>query len=595
MPMSVESAQVFSRGQSGLVDPSLLRAGLASRLYNVDIRNGLARTRNALGQETLPVQGRFQGAFEYRLNQKDYLVVVVAGQVWLRLSQTGAWTKVGEFPTTDFHQAYFTQADRFGIVQNGITAPVENWPVIFHGETPVDNLESRYLDGSGFKQVKNWPVANGGPDTVRVPIGTAMAYGHGRLFVAVDRYYDDGAASGMNQEWKRKLGRIHWSAGNVIQSGLPEEVLVFTEQYIIANGGPALSLPAEMGFITSMGFLRNSESGTGLGAMIVFAQRGACAFAVNLPRASWIRSPDARLGQVLFTSSGSASPWGLAAVNSDLVYYGERGLRTLKYSASNETSTGGLASVSLSPEVSNFTRLTDPALHEPYVTMAYVDNYLFFTGVGVGLPTGDVAFKAVMPWDLASFQVSGEPPSRVFSGAWCGQLVHAVVADRAAAAPAAVYRTSADSPLYFGSYTESSAGVPAAVWTASLMFDAAVNRKKVKHIDVSLDQVDGPLGVRAMWQWDGAGEWYTTQVRKFTGTGSTGMVRIPGLGDAGGSGFQCQFRLEWTGAARLRLAVFTANVLDVFSGDGSLCKEVVLDNIADDNSFVCPGSLLTET
>lgn len=567
-----EAIQTVVRGQNGLLDPAALNPQFMSRLFNVDIRDGLARTRPSVDGRAAPVQGRFQGLFEYRLEGVNYWVLVVAGQVWVLNTATDAWTKVGQFPTIDFDRAYFVQADRYGIVQNGIYSPTENWPIIFHGVTPVDNLETEYMSGNSLVKVKDFTGNAAGPRSIRVPIGKSMAFGHGRLFVAVERYYDDGAASQLAQGWRENLGLRFWMAGNILQSHNIQSILVFSDMYFLSEG-LAFSLPTEMGFITSMAFMRNAESGTGLGALIIFARRGAAAFAVNMQRKSWL-SPG--FGQILFTSSGTNSPWAVAQVNSDLVYYGDRGLRTLKYSASNEAGTGGLASVGLSPEVTNFTQFTDPVAHGPFVSFAHADNYLFFTAGGFALADGSVAFSAVLPWDLASFQVSGEPPNRVFSGAWGGDMVvHAVATWRGEPERAGVmYRETETGPLRYGPLRLKPATFTSAVVTAAYAFKEAIRRKRVKQVDAIFDEVTGPLTVWFRWRYDG-GEWEESEQRTFSGTNSTtGMFRIPVAVDDT-SGFLVQFSIEWRGHARLKLAVMSVAFDAAFSG-GVECDTVQL-------------------
>lgn len=585
MADQVEALAALTRGQNGRMDPTMLSPEFASRLYNVKIRDGLARTRPSFDGEELPTQGRFQGAFEYRLEGKDYWVVVVSGQVWLYNTGTATWTYVDTFPTTDFDQAYFVQADQYGIVQNGIYDPVENWPIIFHDTVLVDNLETQYLSGASLVAVKDFTGNAGGPSAIRVPIGTAMAFGHGRLYVAVDRYYDDGAASGLPPEWKENLGLRFWVAGDILQLGNVQSILVFTEGYDL-NKGLAFSLPAEMGFITSMAFLRNAETGTGLGALVIFARRGASAFAVNTSRnTSWYSEG---FGQVLFTTNGSRSPWAVTQVNSDLVYYGDGGLRSLSYSYKQSKS--GLASTPLSPEVYNFTRFTNEISHAPFVTCVNVNNYILFTAGGVELDDGSVGFNGVLPWDLANFQVSGESVPPVYVGAWCGKVYHAVVADRTNNAAAVIYRDSVSGNLKYGTFLGSGdEDFVCSVRTAAYVFNAPLNRKKVSHADALFDRVNGTLQIWFKWRYNGDGPWYTSEIRSFSGSGgSTSYFRIP-AGEAEDAGFIVQFALEWKGDARLKTALFTAAVTDRFYTDENLCSVGVLGTGSDDEAdFGCP-------
>jgi len=571
-----ETFQTVARGQNGQLDALLVPKDQASRLYNVVVRNGLAETRPPFSGSALPVDGRFQGAFAYELEGNLRWICVVSGQVWVYSHASDAWTLAHTFPTTDFAQAHFVQAGRYAIVQNGVFEPVENWPLVLLGETPVDNLEVEYLSGNSLVKVKDFPEADGGPQVVRIPIGTAMAFGQGRLFVAVERYWDHGLA-GSVRGWQTGRGLRNIVAGDDERGDDPDRFLVFTENDVLAGGG-ALSLPSENGFITSMTFFRNTATGTGLGELVVLSRRGSCVFAVSVSRQQgWGQDG---FGQQLFQSSGSASPWALVPVNSDLAYYGSGGLRTIRYTASNETAAGGVASVPISPEVLNFTDFTLPE-HEPYVTMAHSDNYIFATAGGSALPDGSVAFRSVLPWDLANFQVSGSAPGRVFAGAWTGPLFHAVLR-----APdggfGAIYRATAAGALRAGTFQfgGAGAGVPCAVRTGGFGFEAPANLKRLKHVDLMFDRVRTPLDVRIRWRADGSGPWKLSDERRFlsTGSASTGVFRVPVESDNDGTGYFFEFSIEWRGHARLKMALFGAAVGERFAGGDDLCSTINLDN-----------------
>ncbi len=576
----VESMQGVPKGHNGLLDPLLLPEGYAARLHNVVVRNGFAESRPRLVGVESPAQGRFQGAFAYVLEDATRWVLVVSGQVWVYNFSTNGWLKVAEFPTTDFDQAYFCQAGRYCIVQNGISDPVENWPIIIHGELLVDNIETEYIYNNAVVKVKDFSyTAPSGLvndyDAIRVPIGKAMAFGQGRLFVAVDRYYDNGLSSGRPPGWRSDNGLRNILASNLENGDEPAAMLVFRQSDVLSGGG-AFTLPAESGYITSMTFFRNAATGTGLGELLVMCRRGSAAFAVSVARDQWFTNG---FGQQLFQTSGSASPWSMTAVNSDLVYYGDGGLRTIKYTASGETASGGLATVPVSPEVSNY---TDATLgYEAYVTAALADNYLFFTAGGVRLADGSTAFSDVLPWDLSMFQASGEAPSRVFAGAWRGQLVHAVLRVSPLTA-GAFYRDSATGALKLGVYVDSpDASQTSVVRTRAYAFKAAIMAKRVKFVDLMFDRVRTDLSVKVRWRSDFAGGWHASDTRHFqsTGNNTTGLIRIPCEADNLHPGQLIEFAVEWTGHARLKLCLFHAAVLSTFDGDDdSACAPVDLDD-----------------
>ena len=578
--LKTEVFQAVTKGHNGLLDPMLLPEGQASRLHNVVVRNGLAESRPALRGTALPENGRFQGAFSYELEGNLRWVVVVSGKILTYSFATHAWKTVAAFPTTDFAQAYFCQVGKHCVVQNGVYDPVENWPVILHGDDVVDNLETEYIFENVLVKVKDFEFT--GPsglardsDAIRVPIGKAMAFGQGRLFVAVERYYDNGLSSGRAPGWRVGEGLRHIVAGDDERGDEPARMFVFRQNDVLSGGG-AISLPAENGFISSMAFFRNAATGTGLGELMVLCRRGAAAFAVSADRTTqWFSNG---FGQQLFQSSGSASPWALIPVNSDLAYYGDGGLRTIKYTASSETSTGGLATIPLGPEVSNYAAGTLDS-HEPFVTMAAADNYVFFTAGGTVLADGSVAFRDLLPWDLANFQVTGEQPSRVFAGAWRGPLFHAVLkASRTEAG--AVFRDSAGGPLKFGIF----GGAPdpamvSVVRPKAYVFGGVRTAKRLKHADLVMDRVQTDLAVRVRWRVDGGAGWRTSDVRRFSSSGSnsTGLFRVPVESDNDGTGYVFEFAVEWTGHARLRTCALNAAVAAEFEGgEEAMCGTAAL-------------------
>ena len=596
-----EAFQTVQGGVNDLLDPLLLKAGTAARLLNVEVRNGLAESRPALFGETMPAQGRFQGAFSYELEGNLRWVVVVSGHVWTYSFATNTWLDLAAFPTVDFDQAYFCQAGKFCIVQNGIYDPVENWPIILHGDEVVDNLETEFIYRNHVIPLRSFswdaidkddnlvtidedgnllpgaPAVN--PAIYRVPIGKSMAFGQGRLFVAVERYWDNGLATGLDPGWRSDRGLINVVASDEFGVDEPDRMLVFTGNDLLTGGG-AFNPPVESGFITSLVFFRNATTGTGLGELLVVCRRGVSAFAVSLPRGG----PNNQwglpgFGQVLFQTSGSRSPWAITAVNSDLVYRGDGGLRTLKYSASNETASGGMAVVPASPEITTLVERTSYG-HEPFVTLAHADNYVLFTSDGIQLGTGDVAFLDVLPWDLANFQASGEQSSRVFAGAWRGPLFHAVlkVSNRQAGA---IFRVADNAPLQYGIFSgiARDATQVSAVRTPTYVFGAPRNIKRFKYADLIFDRVSTDLEVKVRWRVDGSG-WFESDSRRFKSTQfhTTGLFRVPAEADNDGTGYMMDFAVVWTGHARLKLATFWASVTDVFKGgEEALCETIDLD------------------
>ena len=580
----IESFQAVTRGQNNLLDPVLLPQGQAARLLNVSTRNGLCETRPPFIWSDVPMQGHFQGAFAYVLENEFRWVVVVSGQIWTRRDTDGEWTHVATFPTTDFEQAYFAQAKQYCVIQNGVLEP-ENWPIILDGETVIDNLEVEFLSGNERVKVKDGEEeVSVAPEALRVPIGKAMAFGQGRLFVAVERVWDNGVATGTDPQWVSAGGLRSILASDDYGWDDPNRMFVFFENDSLSGGG-AISVPAENGFITFMAFFRNAVTGTGLGELVVMSRRGSTVLAVSVPRAEW---GNQGFGQQLFQTSGSSSPWAVQAVNADLVYYGDNGLRTIKYTATNETASGGMANVPISPEVDGFTRHTDPK----FVTTALSNNYFFFTA---GPMWEDNTYPAVLPWDLANFQASFEQSNRVFSGAWTGHRFHAVLSlpgDRVGV----IARPLDGGDLQMGIVDFNTHGreIVTAVQTPAYVFGAPRNIKRLKYADLMFDKVHTDLDVQVFWRCDSTGPWVGSDIRKFLVKDTpsvTGMFRVPCSADHGSVGHIVEAMIVWHGHARLKLALFFAVILDTFSGGvEDMCRELSLEAGVEDAPFNHPAN-----
>ena len=612
--LQTEAFQAITRGQNNLLDPSLLPQGQAARLLNVSTRNGLCETRPPFLWEDIPAQGRFQGAFAYVLENEFRWVVVISGQVWTRRDSDGTWTHVSTFPTTDFPQAYFVQAKQYCVVQNGVLEP-ENWPFILDGDELIDNLEVEFIYKNNLVKIKDFhpdmiddednvkpdypaPI----PHAVRVPIGKAMAFGQGRLFVATERTWDNGAATGVPGSWRPAGGLRAISASDDYGWDEPERMFVFVENEFLAGGGE-MSIPAENGFITSMAFFRNAVTGTGLGELVVMCRRGSTVFAVSIPRTDptgqgneWGQPG---FGQQLFQTSGSNSPWAIQAVNSDLVYYGDNGLRTIRYTATNETSSGGMSNVPISPEVKGFTARTS-AEHERFVSTTLSNNFFFFTAGSHELEDGSVAFEGVLPWDLANFQASFEPSNRVFSGAWTGHRFHAVLQlpDNRIGV---IARPPEGGDMRVGILDFGLKGrdIVSAVQTPAYFFGAPRNIKRIKYADLMFDRVYTDLDVQVFWRCDSSGPWSFSDVRRFKvkHPSATGMFRVPFLPDHSSVGHVLDFVIVWKGHARLKLALFQCSVLDTFKGDPEdMCRDTPLPagrEYIEEELFSPPGAWRT--
>ena len=340
---------------------------------NVVTRKGVLTTRFALAgweiSDPAAYIGVFQGAFRYQLNNAEIITWVLSGRIYVLNLTTGALTDISTAFGVSMDMSarcYFCKAEKYLVIQDGINFPV-------------------YLDG--IVAAAQMPGPN------QVPIGTIMAYGHSRLFVVP-----------VVEPISGEDGRRFIMAGDVYQPNNPTSVLTFTETDYYAGGG-AFALPAEMGFIGGIGFMRNQNSDSGYGPMIVLARRGAVCFAVNEPRETLydlvtrtvVREGwhDKDISQVLFQDVGSASPFSLLAVNADLLFRGNKdGMRSLSTTITEASTT--LRNASLSGEMQDvFKDGGDSMLSQ--VSSAYSDNRIMFTVIPAD---SEDYFKAISSLDM---------------------------------------------------------------------------------------------------------------------------------------------------------------------------------------------------
>jgi hypothetical protein len=184
--------------------------------------------------------------------------------------------KIADKNPSDIPVYYFQQAEQYLIIQDG-----RSLPIIFNGAV------SRRSD-----------VRNN-----EVPVGQAMAYGNGRLWVSKGREF---------------------VAGDIV--GGPTSVIQFTENTYIAEGG-AFAVPLNTGDITAMKFMNQPDSSLGQGELLVHTDKAV--FAVNVPtsRDDWKKTsyPTVRIVAINY---GAVSDRSCSLVNGDMFYRATDGVRS---------------------------------------------------------------------------------------------------------------------------------------------------------------------------------------------------------------------------------------------------------------------------
>lgn len=544
-------------GMNAGVATSLLPATQYAFGLNVSSRGGLIHTRPAFIEREIGLEafrtGLFQGSASYPLNSADRVVCVISGRVLgIRTdtlevvdysAQLVTETDTGLMDAT-VPRCYFCKADKFMIVQDGINAAM-----IIDGTTARRAIHS------------DPPVASD-----EIPVGTIMAYGHGRLFV-------------VPKTVETQDGRRFFHAGNVMLPTDPTSIFKFTEADTLTGGG-AFALPNEMGFITGMCFMRNASTGSGVGALIVMAQRGCSAFAVNASRSTWA---EIDISQVLFQGSGTFSPRSLIAVNNDIYYRGPDGIRSLHYAISEQAQgSNGLRNSPISREV-NVILQRDSRVSWAYVDTAFVDNRFFC--MSVPEDTDEQQFKALVVLDVDVVSTVSSPSSPIYDGAWTGlKFMALAVARHAEREKDALYVFAKKDDGTNGFYMLQSDGyvsgnsdhIPCRLYTKAFHFSDLINTKALQYLQLDLSNMKGNVYMRSFYRPAGHPFWGTLGSRYKMVANPSGReqrrqcIRFSPPDKSGDSVNQTllsqarafEFCLQWKGYAQIDQATFTVAMLD---------------------------------
>lgn len=540
---------------NGAVSASLIAKNEISKGINIDMRSGKPRTRAAYIKydftgtaSTIAAleKGRYQGGSVYKTLGVEYFVFGVFGRIYAVHPETRLITDItpGEGLSPNVNRLFFCQANEYMIIQDGC-----NRPIILNG------MYGRFSYGGDD------------PDRPEVPVGTVMAFGQGRLFVCVDRMYI--------------------MAGDIYLPWDGESVLKFTETQYLAGGG-AFGLPAWMGEIKAMSFQQNVVSGTGMGALIIFAEKGVSSFAVQNPRTTW-NSTD--ISRVLYKDGGGTGPASIVLVGNDIVYMATDGIRSLKYTAATAQGSGAtLESIPLSRRIQSLVNDDTPWTYQ-YASGALHDNRLYFTSIArkhtvinsLGNEVEDFYFNGITSIDILG--LSGQPT--VFEGVSTGiKPLQVFSIERFGRESLCFLGLGVDNSIGFyvqepGEYLDNYITPPQCrVYTAALDFGVIAVLKKFEYADLWFSDLRGIVQVKLYYRSEGYQLWTeagtATFMAKDESDGSYNVhpqirqkIRITddsyGLSNENSElknklvGSKIQFCIEWTGHAQLERMVVAAD------------------------------------
>jgi hypothetical protein len=220
-----------------------------------------------------------QGAFFYNRSPSNLtpeLIASVGGKIFA-ITMEGRQARarvIFDGNSRNFMHAWFAQGFEWLFIQDGI-----NPPIFYNGTT------ARRSDITKSE----------------MPIGSVMAYIHGRMVVA--------SSDGRNNIY---VGDIVYGSNNTNTNDL----LLFTEQGYWAEGG-AFSIAANLGNVNGLYAMPFLDTGTAQNELVALCDNGFTSFDFSKPRETWI---DSQVQKISMIGQGLASSHGYAGLNGDVFY-----------------------------------------------------------------------------------------------------------------------------------------------------------------------------------------------------------------------------------------------------------------------------------
>jgi hypothetical protein len=556
--------ETFPGGVSSAVSPDLLPQNQTAWGMNADFRGIKVHTRPNFHQRMYLPSGLIQG-IGYFNTQGGMLIAVVGGVPYrLRIGHKNSefsWEQIilPWYNSPIIKQVWMCQTTESFIIQDGQSAAI-----IYDGSTArrADRLKSE------------------------VPIGKMMAYGNGRLWVAIQG----------NQ----------LVAGD-IRTDVPGSELLFTETQYLSGGG-TLSFQDN---ITGLAFI--PVTGTSdYGALIVTGRNFVETVRADITsRDAWSTYPGFVTNAM--RNVGSPSGWSLTSANQDLMWRDSLGgIRSLNASMSAAYYAQGSMSGGNMPVSREVSRLVDYDSQEllAYASGIYFNNRLLMTSSPFKNKQGGVSHKDLVCLDFAPVStMQGQSPP-AYNGTWQGvnwtKLVSGEFSNRMRAFGVSSdedgfnrlweFETGELDDIYISDGTAMTDGtaLPAAespietfVEYPRVDFGEPKRRKRLSRCDVWMSNISGGVEVTAYWRTDNNQKWTrwdsTTQCAIMTDPATVTphvwknllpeqrpLVKSFSIPDTldeivkysldVGAGFQ--IRLAWTGSVKIERIVIWAAPLD---------------------------------
>lgn len=563
--------QTCPGGVSSAVTPELLPQSQYAWGYNIAVRGGKPHTRPPFVERPcggLP-RGKIQCASYFGV-QGGMIVVAIGGNLYrIRIGQNiYSWESI---PLTFrnsglLDMAWMQQTIETLVIQDGQSAPI-----LYNGST---------ARRAGITEV---------------PRGRMMAYGNGRLWVAI------------NQN--------ELVAGD-IRTRAPGSELFFTETNYLAGGG-ALFFPRG---ITGMQFIPVTGAAD-FGTLMVFGSDNAESIRADVTTRDQWGMPGFVTN--VFRDIGASGAWGISQVNQDLYWRDSHGnIRSLANSISTNNSPG---STPISREVSRLVAYDSDSLL-PWVSSVYFDNRLLMTSSPYLNISGGVSFRDLVSLDFAPISTMQLKAPPAYDGQWTGIPGMSQILTGQFNSVNRCFILSSDEEgenrlwevlsegmgrddiaVSCGSGIQTESPIQSFLEYPSVNFSVEKVRKTLQRCDVWLSGIDGEVDLKVYWRPDNAQQWTawdegaavcakTTdaatntphtwknllpeqrpQIKTFTIPDNVDAVTTYALQ----TGFYFQIRLVITGKARVEKVMLHAIYDDDPDYRGEVSAECIENNVTD--------------
>lgn len=510
-------------------NPSLIGKTQCASAENMVVRGGEPRTgpgfdRLTLGFSTIGIEydangifsgyvspvdgtvffgGIFQGAVYYSpgSGKPECIMVMIGGRLFQLTPQLGLSSgvvthmnvlevKLDKINFATLPRAYLVQADRFCVIQDG-----QSKPIIYDGVTARR------------------------ANVTEVPIGTIMAYGMGRLVVAV------------NDNREIMFSDLYGSNEDSNDPGAA--VLSFTETTFLNEGGNA-ALNFSMGKIKALVFPSQQDTSTGDGELLVGAEGGMAHFHVSLPREQW---KDSAFAQLSLVGVGVHGDRAVASVNGDVWFRGDDGWRSYRQARSEQS---GWAHLPMSTNVRTWTDSDTPEWLD-YGSAINFDNQLICTCTPQP-NSWRVFHNGLLSLDFDVLSSFGEATRPAWNGNWTRlrtqQLVTGMFAGVERAFSLGLQSEAenvAPGQLSFVVTEISKNGsqdgddlIPWELVTRSFDFNSPYNEKELFGADIWVDEVKNDVTISVEYRPDQHPVWTTWQTLPVISPVGTAQAITPG-------------------------------------------------------------------